>query len=110
MRYRLGTCRQPRLDCRQPRRIQQRRTDQKEAAADSSSVAAVCGLPAGRRVGDQLPSFNVPFMIEECPGKVQTKLYCSPALILATGILTVVDSPPPMTLLAAITRLSPALT
>lgn len=49
---------------------------------------------------------NVPFMIDQWPGNEQKKVYSLPAMPL-TSMSTLVDSPPPMILVAASTRLSP---
>lgn len=54
-------------------------------------------------------SVIVPFISAECPGKLQKKENGPSPASLATGIFTDVASPPPMTLLAAITRASPGL-
>lgn len=99
--------------------------DTSPAAGEDTPPALACpfGRPGTRRSGerchagpgwrrdpqaDQGTRVIVPFIRAEWPGKLQKNEY-GPAPSFATGTLTDVLSPPPTTLLWAITRASPGL-
>ncbi len=77
-------------------------------AAPHTAAASARGRP-GRARRTYL-TVSVPFIRVEWPGKLQKNEYGPPLAILATGKLTEVLSPPPISLLWATTRASPALT
>ena len=59
--------------------------------------------------GMRYPTAMLPFMAVEWPGKLQKNSYGPSPWMLATGKVTVVDWPPPISSVWAMTRVSPDL-
>lgn len=88
-------CTQMRRRARRRRRRRQEVGGTRRALADAQAVATA---PTAQ------PKLSVPFIIVQWPGNEQKNVYAPPLVSLLVGKVIVVDSPPPITLVLAITR------